>query len=198
MTWIPVGGACPVGVLGSVNAALELAEQVARGEAPRPDVVLVPLGSGGTAAGLVVGFGLAGWDVTVAAVGVTSPWVTGRRTVQRQVRRVSRLLARAGVAVPARVARLRVIGTESGAGYGHPTERARAACARLASLGIGAELTYSAKAFAALPALAGRFRRPCFWHTFDPRLLAAPRVAADHPLLVQARARAESLWPSPK
>jgi len=198
VTWIPAGGACPVGLLGSVNAALELVEQVARGETPRPDVVLVPLGSGGTAAGLIVGFDLAGWDLTVAAVGVISPWLTGRRTVERQIRRVCRLLARAGVAVPARVAQLRVIRTEVGAGYGHPTERARAAGALLASLGIGAELTYSAKAFAALPTLAGRFRRPCFWHTFDPRLLGAPRVAADHPLLLQARARSESLWPFPK
>lgn len=197
-TWIPAGGTCPLGVLGSVNAALELADQVARGEAPRPDVVLVPLGSGGTAAGLIVGFDLAQWDVTVAAVRVSSPWVVGRRSVERQARQVARLLARGGVGVPPRTARLLVIGTELGSGYGYPTEQARAACAALAALGVGAEPTYSAKAFAALPALAGRFRRPCFWHTFDPRLLAAPRVAADHPLLSQARARAESLWPSPK
>src|SRR5919199_3716007 len=49
--WVPFGGTSPLGVLGHVNAALELAEQVARGELPAPARVVVPLGSGGAAAG---------------------------------------------------------------------------------------------------------------------------------------------------
>ncbi len=198
VTWIPPGGASPLGILGSVNAALELAAQVAQGAMPRPDVVLVPLGTGGTAAGLIVGFDLLGWEVTVAAAGVTPRWIARPATVERHAERVRRLLARVGAPAAPRTARLLVLGTRPGAGYGPPTEQACAARARLASLGIGAELTYSARTFAALPALAGRFRRPCFWHTFDARLLAAPRVAADHPLLGRARARAEFLWPHPK
>ena len=36
---------------------LELLEQIARGELPRPDVIYVALGSCGTAAGLLVGLG---------------------------------------------------------------------------------------------------------------------------------------------
>src|SRR5919199_6709715 len=49
--WVPFGGTSPLGMLGHVNAALELAEQVARGELPTPARVVVPLGSGGAAAG---------------------------------------------------------------------------------------------------------------------------------------------------
>lgn len=198
ITWVPAGGASGLGILGSVNAALELVEQVARGDSPRPDVVLVPLGSGGTAAGLLVGFQLAGWEITVAAVGVTPPWITGRATVLRLAHRARRLLRACGARVPRSQVSLRVLRGELGAGYGHPTERGRAARDTLGALGIGSELTYGAKTFAALGGLAGSFQHPCFWHTFDTRLLAAPPSAADHPLVHEARARAELLWPTPK
>ena len=52
---IPLGGANPLGALGYVRAVEEMGAQLAAaGEAP-PDVVLAPLGSGGTLAGLHVG-----------------------------------------------------------------------------------------------------------------------------------------------
>src|SRR5256885_1804915 len=53
--FVPLGGSTPLGTLGHVNAALELAEQVAAGALPEPAAVVVPLGSGGTAAGLLLG-----------------------------------------------------------------------------------------------------------------------------------------------
>ncbi len=54
--------ATPLGTLGHVNAALELAEQIEAGELPPPARVVVPLGSGGTAAGLALGFAIAGLE----------------------------------------------------------------------------------------------------------------------------------------
>lgn len=57
-TWpwvLPPGGNCPPGVLGQVGAALELAEQIERGEAPDPDGLVLALGSSCTAAGLCLG-----------------------------------------------------------------------------------------------------------------------------------------------
>jgi D-cysteine desulfhydrase len=59
--WIPAGGASPLGVLGNINGALEMVRQVEEQGLARPDAVVVPLGSGGTAAGLLLGFRLAGW-----------------------------------------------------------------------------------------------------------------------------------------
>jgi D-cysteine desulfhydrase len=198
VTFVPAGGATPAGVLGSVNGALEFAGQVERGDAPRPDVVVVPLGSGGTTAGLLLGFDLAEWDITVCAVAVTSRWLTGTRAVGSLVRRTRGLLARAGAALPPRRARLEVLWNQLGHGYGHPTDAGRLARESMARVGIALESTYGAKAFAALAGIATSYRRPCFWHTFDQRLEAAPSVNADHPLLYRARLRAESLWPSPK
>jgi 1-aminocyclopropane-1-carboxylate deaminase/D-cysteine desulfhydrase-like pyridoxal-dependent ACC family enzyme len=48
---IPLGGATPIGALGYVRAVEEMTSQVPAA----PDIVVVPLGSGGTLAGLLVG-----------------------------------------------------------------------------------------------------------------------------------------------
>lgn len=59
---IPLGASTPVGALGYVRAALEFLEQV-DGEAPSPGTaftVVVASSSGGTLAGLILGFHLAG------------------------------------------------------------------------------------------------------------------------------------------
>src|SRR5262249_7915552 len=63
---IPTGGSSPVGTLGYVNAAFELHEQITRGELPEPAWIFVPMGSGGTVAGLVLGAKLAGLRSRVA------------------------------------------------------------------------------------------------------------------------------------
>lgn len=53
------GGNNPLGVLGQAGAALELAEQIVRGEAPDPDGIVVAMGSTCTTTGLVLGVTLA-------------------------------------------------------------------------------------------------------------------------------------------
>ncbi len=79
--WIPPGGTSPLGMLGHVNAALELAEQIARGEMPAPARVVLPVGSGGTAAGLALGFAIAGVDTIVVGARVAPRIAAGRRRV---------------------------------------------------------------------------------------------------------------------
>ncbi|HEY9225683.1 MAG TPA: pyridoxal-phosphate dependent enzyme, partial [Gemmatimonadaceae bacterium] len=49
--WIAAGGSTPLGILGHVNAGLELVDQIDAGVLPEPRNVVVPLGTGGTAAG---------------------------------------------------------------------------------------------------------------------------------------------------
>ena len=192
-TWIAAGGAEPAGVLGSVNAGLEFARQVARGDAPPPEAVVVPLGSGGTAAGLLLGFWLGGLAAEVCAVRVTDAWFANRARVLWLVRRTTRLLHRLGCEIRPGAARLRVLGGQLGAGYGHPTAAGESARAAFAEAGLALDSTYGAKACAALRTLAGSFPHLCFWHTFDCRLVSGTPL--DHPLLREARAHAESLWP---
>ena len=194
--WIAAGGSDPVGVLGSVNAALEFSRQIDQGQVEAPDAVVVPLGSGGTTAGLLLGFWIAGRKIDVCAVRVAAPWVANRFTVMGLVRRTTRLLARHGLRVPVGEARLHVIRDQLGAGYGHETSLSAQAQERVTTEGLVLEGTYGAKAFAAIRSLAPSFPRICFWHTFDTRLVSAPPV--EHPLLGEARLHAESLWPHPK
>ncbi|MEO8635063.1 MAG: pyridoxal-phosphate dependent enzyme [Gemmatimonadales bacterium] len=195
-TFFGPGGAAPLGVLGSVNAALELASQIDAGELPRPDAIVVPLGSGGTAAGLLLGCQIARLPLTICAVRVASPFFASERRVRGLAGRTRRLLRRCGLDLPALEAPLIVIKHHLGAGYGHPTAGASAALARLSLDGITTDLTYTAKAAAALGDLAASFPHLCLWHTFDPRL--APPLVAEHSLLRRARAYSESLWPLPK
>ena len=89
---IPPGATCLLGNLGLVRAGLELGEQVRAGVLPEPEVVYVALGSGGTAAGLAVGLGLAGlrsrpatWTAcwTTATRRRPCAWPTPRRSIGR-------------------------------------------------------------------------------------------------------------------
>lgn len=53
------GGNCPAGVLGQAGGLLELAEQIADGVSPDVERIYVPIGSGCTVSGLIVGSVLA-------------------------------------------------------------------------------------------------------------------------------------------
>lgn len=52
---IPIGGSTPLGIIGFVNAAFELKNQIEKKEILEPDCIYVALGSAGTAVGLMIG-----------------------------------------------------------------------------------------------------------------------------------------------
>lgn len=184
--WVPPGGSVPLGALGFVNAALELAEQIDAGLLPAPARIVLPLGSGGTTAGLLVGLGIAGLPTRVVAARVVPRIVGNRWHVLRLAWRTSRLLERlTGTRVPRpQLSRLQIVGDVYGGAYGRETPRGREAAARYhAWSGRAVDPTYSAKALAAALALpdAGP---TLFWLTYDNRLCAAdsrPSSDARHP-----------------
>lgn len=61
--YVPAGGSTPLSVFGHVDALMELAAAL-DGEAP-PDVIVLPLGSGATSMGVVLGCHLLGWRTRV-------------------------------------------------------------------------------------------------------------------------------------
>ncbi|HXD49875.1 MAG TPA: pyridoxal-phosphate dependent enzyme [Gemmatimonadaceae bacterium] len=174
--WIAAGGTTPLGILGHVNGGLELAEQVARGELPAPRAAIVPLGTGGTAAGLSLAFAIAGIDTRVVGARVVPKIVGRRRRVVRLANRAAALLERlSGTRVP-RVSEhsIEVVDHTFGGAYGRETSAGRDAARRLlAETGIALDTTYSAKAFAlALERAALAAPEPVlFWLTFDSRIL---------------------------
>jgi D-cysteine desulfhydrase len=96
--WISGGGAEPLAVLGHFLAGLELATQ----GAPPPDAIVLPLGTGGTAAGLVLAVSALGWPTRVIAVRVAPALVANGWRVRSLARAATRLLARHGVALGVR------------------------------------------------------------------------------------------------
>ena len=67
---IPAGGSGPIGSTAYYRAAGELAGQVDSGLLPSPDVIVLPFGSGGTAAGLLAGLVASGMSTRLCAVDV--------------------------------------------------------------------------------------------------------------------------------
>jgi D-cysteine desulfhydrase len=175
--WIPAGGSSPLGVLGQVDGALELAEQITAGLLPAPRRIVVPLGSGGTAAGLVLGARLAGIDAEIIAVRVAPRVVANRGRVLRLARGAARLIERLTGAPPPVTrphrASVRVVHGFYGGAYGRPTTVGSDAAERCArSLQITVDATYSAKALAASLVEQARDDGPTlFWLTFDGRIL---------------------------
>lgn len=53
--YIPMGGSSPLGIVGFINAAFELKEQITNSELPEPDRIYVAMGTAGTAVGLKIG-----------------------------------------------------------------------------------------------------------------------------------------------
>jgi D-cysteine desulfhydrase len=166
--WIPPGGTSALGMLGQVNAGIELAEQIARGELPMPSRVVVPFGSGGTAAGLALGFAIARLPTSVVAARVVPRMVANRRRLLSLARSCAQLITRLdGTPVPSvDPARVQVVNDVYGGAYGRPLPAATSAAADLdAASGILLDDSYSAKAF--LAALRTPREEPVlFWLTF--------------------------------
>jgi D-cysteine desulfhydrase len=173
--WIPFGGTSPRGILGHVNAALELADQVEAGELPMPSRVVVALGTGGTAAGLALGFAAAGMPTRVIGARVVPRIASGRTRVIHLARSTARWVRRTtGVVLPGvRRDAVRVAHEAYGGAYGRVSPMAAdAASAMERATGLRLDPTYSAKAFAIALRVAGAEKGvTLFWSTFDARWL---------------------------
>lgn len=162
--WIPGGGADPRAVLGHFLATLELSSQVA---AP-PDTIVVPLGTGGTAAGIALGVAWLGWSTELIAVRVASRLVANRWRTLRLARHTAALLRQNGIdfTVPRSAIRVRVVDA-LGKGYGHPTPEGERARTLAAEHGVRLDPTYGAKAFSVMLSPTYHAPRTVFWNTFS-------------------------------
>ncbi len=168
---VPGGGSSPLGVLGFVNAGLELAEQLRSLGLEAPREIFLAWGTGGTAVGLVLGLRLANLDCRVRAVRVIDRLLANRLRLGLLERSTVKLLGSAGdrVKMPGR-ARLVVEGKFLGAGYGYPTPAGGEAMEFFErQQGLLLEDTYTGKAAAAfLAAARGGAPGPLlYWHTLS-------------------------------
>ena len=139
-----------------------------------PARVVLPVGSGGTAAGLALGFAIAGISTVVVGARVAPRIAAGRMRVLALARRARRYLERlSGERIPSvDPSRLVILHDVYAGAYGRALPGAEAEASMLQrATGLELDGTYSAKAFSAARALAAR-QTDCtvFWLTFDGRI----------------------------
>lgn len=181
---IAPGGSSPLGTVGFVAAAFELADQLERQSLSPPDFVYVALGSGGTAVGLALGFAAAGLRTAVVAVRVTEVKHANERRAAKLWHETAALLHKADPRFPPLGfdrAALAIRGEFFGDGYAVVTPQAAEAIRMMESKeGVRLDVAYTGKALACLIAdsrsgvLAGK--RVLFWNTYNAADLS-PRAA---------------------
>jgi D-cysteine desulfhydrase len=155
-------------MLGYVNAGMELGAQVKAGLLPEPEQIVVPLGTGGTLAGLTLGLALSGLKSRVIGARVVPRLVANRWRVRRLVDAVARQIAPGGVTAMRIDPSIEIAEGVYGGAYG----RALAGAPGILPNGIPVDPTYSAKAFVAARN-ASREAKTLFWMTFDSRWINA-------------------------
>lgn len=171
---IPTGGTSALGTLGYVNAAFELQEQIQAGALPEPAWIFVPMGSGGTVAGLVLGSKLAGLRSRIAAVLVTDilpPSAARLATIAQR----SLDIMRAHMDVPLVTVRaddFTILRDYVGRAYGAPTDAGRQARQLIERLeGVHLDSSYTAKCLAAMidaaPTPPFQSGPVLFWNTYN-------------------------------
>lgn len=171
---VPTGGSSPTGNLGFVSAGLELAEQIGAGELPAPALVFLPVGSGGSVAGLAVGLRLAGLGTPVVGVLATDILPPSPARLARMADAALRRLRRADPTLPALrfgAGDFELARGQLGPGYGAATDAAREAQRAAFDAGLQLELTYTAKCLAEILARGRRGALPrgpvLFWQTYN-------------------------------
>ena len=148
------GGTTPRACVGHVNAAIELRGQCSRGECPEPDFAFVPMGSLGTAAGLIVGLKLAGLKTRVVGVVTSYRWYATKRRRLGLARRTHDLMRLLDACIPdisLSEEDFDIVDDALGDGYAEFTdESVRLAVQLGAAEGIGLDGTYMAKTLAGM------------------------------------------------
>ncbi|MBC8103146.1 MAG: pyridoxal-phosphate dependent enzyme [Cytophagales bacterium] len=201
------GGSSVAGVLGYVDAGIELCAQIRRGECPHPDILYIAAASRGTVLGLAMGLRLSQMNPLpriVAVETVTPGWQRARAllpTPSLALRRLRKLSPAARHLLPGTI---RALGIERDRRFQSlplgvvSQEITEALTAAPAEAGITLDAHFSAKAYAALRAdlESGEMKGKTvlFWHTHGgipdetrDRLLTAA------PPLPEAVARAAAL-----
>ena len=186
------GGATPVGAMGHVSAALELAQQVEDQLLPAPSRIYLAVGSTCTSAGLLVGLHIAahlgiGFGAGKAPIPQlrpvrVTPWpFTATAAVVAMARwtaaNTERLLGAPGIVDKRSLAaHVKVVGGFLGKGYGYPTDSGRRAIAAMAQAqGPQLDVVYTGKAVAAMLAARKDVGEPVlFWATKSTAALPKP------------------------
>ena len=169
---IPLIGSSPLSVISYLDAALELKQQVESGHCPRPDYIFVTVGTGGTAAGLMLGAKAFGGIGEVIGVRVLEKVFVNEPIMAWEINRTVRFLKEMGIDLKTRTRarEIRLIHDFIGDGYAYSTAESEEAIRLLREHeDIELDITYTGKTMAAMLDFMKerRGKRFLFWHTLN-------------------------------
>ncbi len=183
-TWvIPLGGTCWLGVVGFINAGLELASQIEAGDIKVPQRIYIASGTMGSVAGLALGLALANLPTEIHSVRVASNQFAKQDVLDRLMKKTATMLNRLDPTIAIDSAtRTRIIWRDEfyAGGYaiaGDATTRAVDFARDY--LGLTLDTTYTGKAMAALIhdlESGNDGATTLFWNTYNSR----PLPVIDH------------------
>jgi 1-aminocyclopropane-1-carboxylate deaminase/D-cysteine desulfhydrase-like pyridoxal-dependent ACC family enzyme len=179
--WIGPGAMGALGGIGYVTAAAELWQQVEGGQIPAPTRIVIAVGSGSSAAGLLVG--LACTPLRSQIVGVLAAKSPAARSmILAQATLVARKIG--SPLLPREWSeRLKLRSDAVGGGYGVPSAAAERTTKIAAYVGLKLDPTYTSKACTVACELARTDTEPTlYWHTLssaplEPLLASAPTLS---------------------
>jgi len=175
--FIGPGGSTPLGILGFVNAAFELRDQVNNGAMPKPDYIFVACGSAGTVAGLTIGVKLARLNTVIYGVRVTPSFLSDFNVVVNLATKSMNLMVKNDKSIPKITFKhLKLDEGYFGDIYGKPTPECLEAIKILKDVeNIKLEPTYTGKTMAALIGNTRTNKQELkdktilFWNTYSSR-----------------------------
>lgn len=173
------GRGTPLGIVGFIEAILELYEQIEKGKIPEPDIIFIAAGTTGTAAGLIAGCKLLGLKTKVYAVAVIKDLLANSSNIARNANKALKYLHNKDRNFP----KLKITEDDFelikgylGSAYGVKTIRGQTAIDIVFKLegkerGFKLETTYTGKAMAAmfdfLEKEENKNKTVLFWNTYN-------------------------------
>ena len=184
--WIPPGSHHPIGVLGVIEGALEVAAAIKSGELPMVDDIVIPTGTCATAAGVWLGIAMAGLPIRTVPVRMVPMMITGPGKMKKLAMKTLTLLRQAGYTAEPQFGEILWVDDFAGPGYGQSNAAAEQAARDVASASESSnfrtETTYIAKTLAMFRHSTLQGRRVLFWNTYsavdpDPSTIMAKAAA---------------------
>lgn len=189
--WISAGGSDPLGVIGFVNAAFELAQQLEENGQATPDFIYVPCGSMGTTVGLAIGCAALGWTTNIISTRVVEEKHANLKAMLGLAKKTIKLLKQHDATFPnlgLEQLRINLRQDQMGEEYGHVTEACQYALNLSEADGLKLDGTYSGKALASLVVDAPMLKdkHVLFWNTHNSIELDPLITNHDHSVLPKA------------
>ncbi len=176
---MPPGGSSPQSALGYINAMFELYDQIKNGEIPMPDYIFLPVGTGGTLIGLLIGKVILKIPVKIIGISVVDKILTSQTILKIQIYRVVRYFNRISgynLSSDKVIKELNIDYNFLGRGYTYPTESGVNAIDLLKTHeGISLDTSYTGKAMAGMLYYIQSSIKPdsnvLFWNTLNSRII---------------------------